>query len=133
VFREKIRPPAPIAEPPLRRESAPADEEGKKLPSAPKSGAQGSGESLERSQRDADDMAATGIGRQIDHRVRRVRFETEESPAALMEIRYEYRAALVKLGVLPRPYAYHEDPLERRERARGFDEPGFAPDPYRGR
>ena len=75
-----------------------------------------------------DDLAATGIGREIDHRVRRVRFEAESSPAAVLEIRYEYHAALVRLGVLPR-YARWEDPLDRRERARGFADFDFAPSP----
>ncbi len=76
----------------------------------------------------SDDYAATGIGREVDHQVERVRFDAERSAAACLEIRYEYRPALVKLGLLPR--ARPSDPLERREHARGF-EPGFAPDPYR--
>jgi hypothetical protein len=76
----------------------------------------------------SDDYAATGIGREVDHQIERVRFEAERSAAACLEIRYEYRPALVKLGLLPR--VRPSDPLERRERAHGF-EPGFAPDPYR--
>lgn len=75
-----------------------------------------------------DEYAATGIGREVDHQIERVRFDAERSAAACLEIRYEYRPALVKLGLLPR--VRPSDPLERRERARGF-EPGFAPDPYR--
>lgn len=75
-----------------------------------------------------DDLAATGIGREIDHPVRRVRFEAESSPAAVLEIRYEYHDALVRLGVLPR-YARWENPLDRRERARGFEDFDFAPSP----
>jgi hypothetical protein len=76
----------------------------------------------------SDEYAATGIGRQVQHQIERVRFNAERSAAACLEIRYEYRPALVRLGLLPpvRP----SDPLERRERSRGF-EPGFAPDPYR--
>ena len=75
----------------------------------------------------SDDYAATGIGREVDHQVERVRFDAERTAAACLEIRYEYRPALVRLGLLPpvRP----SDPLQRRERSRGF-EPGFAPDPY---
>lgn len=85
-----------------------------------------------KSEQDAsDDLAATGIGREIRHRVRKVSFDAESSPAAVMEVRYEYREALARLGVLPRPYARRDDPLERRERARGFDDLDFAPDPYR--
>ncbi|MDX1388092.1 MAG: hypothetical protein R3344_02830 [Acidobacteriota bacterium] len=74
----------------------------------------------------SDDHAATGIGREVDHRVRRVRFDAERDPASVIRIRYEYRDALVSLGVLP----YWEHPLSRRENARGFEQ-GFAPDPYR--
>ncbi|HEY6322882.1 MAG TPA: hypothetical protein VJA16_15130 [Thermoanaerobaculia bacterium] len=76
----------------------------------------------------SDEYAATGIGREVDHQVKRVRFHAERSAATCLEIRYEYRPALVRLGLLPpvRP----SDPLQRRERSRGF-EPGFAPDPYR--
>jgi hypothetical protein len=70
-----------------------------------------------------DDYAATGIGRRVDNPVRRVRMELENRPAASFRIRYEYREQLVRLGVLPWPWA--PDPLTRRERASGF-----APDPY---
>jgi hypothetical protein len=76
----------------------------------------------------SDEYAATGIGREVDHQVKRVRFRAERSAAACLELRYEYRPALVRLGLLPP--AHPRDPLERRERAHGF-EPGFAPDPYR--
>jgi hypothetical protein len=76
----------------------------------------------------SDEYAATGIGREVDHRVQRVPFDAERSAAALLEIRYEYRPALVKLGLLPRECP--RDPLGRRERARGFER-GFSPDPYR--
>jgi hypothetical protein len=77
-----------------------------------------------------DDLAATGIGRETSHPVRQIFFDSEDSPSAVLELRYEYHASLVRLGVLPerRPCT---GPLERRERARGFDETGFAPDPYR--
>ena len=77
----------------------------------------------------SDDYAATGIGREVDHPVERVHLRTERTAAAVLELRYEYRPALIKLGLLPRTHP--ADPLERRERAHGFD-PGFAPDPYRG-
>jgi hypothetical protein len=77
-----------------------------------------------------DEYAATGIGRELDHRVDRVAFDAEPKPAASLEVRYEYRDALVKLGLLP-PRGL--DPLDRRERAHGFkDTQGYAPDPYNG-
>jgi len=76
-----------------------------------------------------DELAATGIGREIEHRVRRVEFDTEEAPAAIVSVRYEYRDALVRLGVIPGV----DEELARRERARGFNDSGYAPDPFRGR
>jgi hypothetical protein len=79
----------------------------------------------------SDDHAATGIGREVDNPVRRVRFDIDRSSANRLRIRYEYRPQLVRLGVLPAPCL--PDPLERRERARGFDDIDFAPDPYRCR
>jgi hypothetical protein len=78
----------------------------------------------------SDDMAATGIGREMGHAVRSIEFKSESHPAAMLELRYEYHDALVQLGVLPPAYARHEDPLSRRERARGFEGFDFAPDPY---
>ena len=79
----------------------------------------------------SDDYAATGIGRKVDHRVRQVPFEAERNPGAVLELRYEYRDALVRMGVLPPRYASREDPLCRRERARGFEDMEFAPDPFK--
>ncbi|HEX5045281.1 MAG TPA: hypothetical protein VFV75_20460 [Candidatus Polarisedimenticolaceae bacterium] len=78
-----------------------------------------------------DENAATGIGREVDHRVRRVEFDEEDAPAAVVSLRYEYRDGLVKLGILP--LFREDDPLARRERARGFEDTGWAPDPYRPR
>jgi len=78
-----------------------------------------------------DDMAATGIGRKVDHRVTRVRMQLEPSPATHLRLRYEYREQLVRLGVLPTPE--EERALARRERAHGFDDVDFAPDPWGGR
>jgi hypothetical protein len=55
-----------------------------------------------------------------------VRLDLERTPVHTVNIRYEFRPQLVGLGILsPRPTA---DPLQRRERARGF-EPGFSPEP----
>jgi len=71
--------------------------------------------------------AATGIGRRVDHQVRRVELELEPEPSSRVRIRYEYRPQLVALGVLPADRV--SDPLERREQARGFSDSGFCPDP----
>jgi hypothetical protein len=79
----------------------------------------------------SDSLAATGVGRRVDNPVRRVWLDLEREPSAQVRIRYEYRPQLVALGVLPPPPL--PDPLDRRERARGFTDSGFCPDPYRGR
>lgn len=78
--------------------------------------------------REDDDYAATGIGRSVSNHVYRVDMELERRPAAELTVRYEYRPALVRLGLLPRPRPY-EDPLGRRERARGFSDMEFSPEP----
>jgi hypothetical protein len=75
-----------------------------------------------------DEYAATGMGRRTGHAVEQVWLNLEESPSQVVNIRYEFRPQLVRLGVLPPAPA--EDPLLRRERARGF-EPGFSPEPPR--
>jgi hypothetical protein len=76
-------------------------------------------------------MAATGIGREVGHRVRRVRFDAEAEPAGMIELRYAYASELARLGVLPLRCPDRNDPLARREGAHGFREDGFAPDPFR--
>ncbi len=78
-----------------------------------------------------DDLAATGIGRRIDNRVTRVHMQLEPNPAAHLRLRYEYRQQLVSLGVLPS--CEEEQALARRERALGFDDFDFAPDPWGGK
>ncbi len=82
--------------------------------------------------KESDDLAATGIGEEASHPVQQVFFDSEETPIAVLELRYEYRDGLIRLGVLPAFDPYGES-LSRRERARGFQEPGFAPDPFRHR
>lgn len=76
-----------------------------------------------------DDYAATGIGRSVGNDVHWVRLELEREPAAEVTLRYEYRDALVRLGILPRTHPPQSDPLRRRERARGFADPRFCPEP----
>lgn len=62
----------------------------------------------------SDDYAATGMGRRTRHAVEEVAIALERNPIAAVAIRYEFRPQLLELGVLD------HDPLERRERARGF-------------
>jgi len=75
-----------------------------------------------------DEYAATGIGRSVHNDVRWVNMELDSRPAGEVVIRYEYYSALVRLGVLPRPYP-RPDPLRRREGARGFEDRRFSPEP----
>lgn len=75
-----------------------------------------------------DDYAATGIGRNVRHDVRWINLDLESRPAAEVNIRYEYRDALVRLGIIPRPYP-RPDTLDRRERATGFPDRRYSPEP----
>ena len=71
-----------------------------------------------------DEYAATGMGRRTDHAVEQVWLNLEDAPSHVVNIRYEFRPQLVRLGIVPPPRT--ADPLVRREGARGF-EPGLAP------
>jgi hypothetical protein len=75
-----------------------------------------------------DEYAATGIGRSVEHDVRWTHLDLEDAPVGVVSLRYEYQPALVRLGILPRPYP-QPDPLQRRERARGFRDQQFCPEP----
>lgn len=75
-----------------------------------------------------DDYAATGMGRSVGHDVRWVNLDLENSPSSEVTIRYEYRPALVRLGIIPRE-PRGRDALRRRERARGFEDGRFSPEP----
>ena len=77
-----------------------------------------------------EEYAATGMGRRTGHAVEQVWLDLEDAPAHTVNIRYEFHPQLVRLGILPP--APTADPLQRRERARGF-EPGFSPEPPRQR
>jgi hypothetical protein len=67
----------------------------------------------------AQSYPGTGWGERLDDRVRLVDFESEAAPIERVTVRYEYRAALRALGVLP------SDRLSQRERG----EEGFAKPP----
>jgi hypothetical protein len=75
-----------------------------------------------------DEAAATGIGRNVRNDVRWVNLDLQSRAVAEVTIRYEYRDALVRLGIIPRHYP-REDALRRRERAKGFEDRGFSPEP----
>ena len=74
-----------------------------------------------------DESAATGIGRSVSNSVQWIKMDLESRPAGEVTIRYEYRASLVRLGIIPRPYP-RPDVLDRREGAKGF-EPKYCPQP----
>jgi hypothetical protein len=74
------------------------------------------------------EYAATGMGNRQDHEVESVHMDLEDKSFATINLRYEFRDALVKLKVpLDRPV--EKDPLLRREKARGFGGSQFAPEP----
>ncbi len=128
VFRER-RPPVIIDEPRQREDIPRSESKDSTGSTAPPQSAAPQGSPKQTA---PGGLAATGIGQETSHPVRQVQFDAEDSPATVLEIRYEYREALVRLGVFP-PDNRYTDPLTRRESARGFDDPGFAPDPYRHR
>ena len=74
----------------------------------------------------ANEYAATGMGRSTGHAVTQVWLDLEDAPVQSVNIRYEFRPQLVRLGILPAAVA--SDPLQRREKATGFA-PGFCPEP----
>lgn len=75
-----------------------------------------------------DESAATGIGRSVRNDVQWIKMDLDSRPAAEIMIRYEYRASLVRLGIIPRDYP-RPQVLDRRERAQGF-EPRYCPQPF---
>jgi hypothetical protein len=75
-----------------------------------------------------DESAATGIGRSVRNDVQWIKMDLDSRPAGEITIRYEYRAALVRLGIIPRDYP-RPNVLDRRERAQGF-EPKYCPQPF---
>ena len=74
-----------------------------------------------------DESAATGIGRSVRNDVQWIKMDLDARPAGEITIRYEYRASLVRLGIIPRDYP-RPNVLDRRERAQGF-EPKYCPQP----
>lgn len=132
VFFSERRPtPIPIAPPPGNRSPYPVERQRDERSEAPSSG---TGE-LSSKQRQGvirpipdDDYAATGIGRSVHHDVRWVNMDLDSRAAAQLTIRYEYYPALVRLGIAPRQYS-RPDSLSNRERATGFEDRRFSPEP----
>ena len=130
-YDDRIERPAPVlprsgpsagAGPRQERERAAGESRARSAP-------EGTGETASKSAPSrADEYAATGIGDYVSHPVTRVHLDLEEHPAAVITLRYEFRPALIALGVLPQPVPV-ADPLRRREGARGFRDTGFCPNP----
>jgi len=116
-FREQ---PQPVIKP-MDKPAAPA------VPS-PRAEIKSQHEERDASRADQPEYAATGIGNRVSHEVQRVYLNLEERPFATINLRYEFRPILVRLGVLPHITAA-EDPLLRREKAKGFREIDFCPEP----
>ena len=74
-----------------------------------------------------DEFAATGIGRNVRNDVRWISMDLESSPAATVNVRYEFRPILTKLGIFPQ--LQEENPISRRQRAKGFRDSGYCPEP----
>jgi hypothetical protein len=134
VFREKQPPVSIYQAPMLQRDESPSrdresDQAAPAEPSAPMGRRDGPAMSGPMTEKKSDGLAATGIGQQTSHPVQQVYFDSEDSPSAVLELRYEYRDSLIRLGVLP-AYEPCPDELSRRERAQGFENAGFAPDPF---
>lgn len=130
-FRERANPTplsTPSVSPSPRSDHSGDGMNGRELEQAhrPESSAQ-SGKKGKRSADSADEYAATAMGNRIRHPVYRTAMDLENTPFAVQNLRYEYRAALIQLGILqpenPR------NPLIRREQAQGFQETGFCPEP----
>jgi hypothetical protein len=116
-FKERV--------PAIRQETS-KDERSRQSSAPPSSAPQEQDAASAAGKRADDEFAATGMGRRTGHAVTQVWLNLEDIPAQTVNIRYEFRPQLVRLGILPP--APTADPLQRRERARGF-EPGFSPEP----
>lgn len=94
-------------------------------PQAPETAAGSAVETPSTRRSAVDEYAATGMGERTSHAVRQVWLDLENAPAHSIDIRYEFRPQLVRLGILPS--ASGGASLQRRERARGF-EAAFSPE-----
>lgn len=133
-FRENTPRPRPVTPPyyepqPRDRSGAPKENERMRAESGERRSGDSAGATAARPRYDDEGYAATGIGRSVGHDVTWIQMALERTPAAELTVRYEYRDALVRLGLLPRPW--RDDALRRRERARGFEEPRYSPEPPR--
>ncbi|HKS27052.1 MAG TPA: hypothetical protein VJS44_04505 [Pyrinomonadaceae bacterium] len=131
-FRE--RQPVTVVPPPRRPYEDGSDRAESSKDSAPSSSAGSSANTARQKRSDVypqpdDEAAATGIGRNVRNDVRWVNLDLDSRVAAEVSIRYEYRDALIRLGIMPRPYPVYPDPVDRRERSTGFEDRRYSPEP----
>jgi hypothetical protein len=129
TYRVQQPTPKPLVAPPILPGNSPATS--RERPEAGAAGAAGL-----QSQRDEAriapsvppaEYAATGIGDRVRHDVQWIHMDLEDLPFATVNLRYEFRPGLARLGVIPPPVS--EDPLIRREKARGFRDAVYCPEP----
>ena len=94
-FKERVSNRMTEAAKDARAPSAPAP------PSAPQE--QRADASASSAKRAEDEYAATGMGARTGHAVSQVWLDLEDAPAQTVNIRYEFRPQLVRLGVVPPP------------------------------
>src|SRR5215210_575371 len=120
-FRENVPRPYPVTPPyyepqPRERSGAPKEDETMRAEGGERRSSDSAGATAARPRYDDDGYAATGIGRSVGHDVTWIQLPLERTPAAEVTVRYEYREALVRLGLLPRPWR-DDGALRRRERS----------------
>jgi hypothetical protein len=129
VYREKQRwHPHPLRDDDAKSSAdrpAEAGEAGRAeaAPSAPEPMAEGEARSQGKRSARARSYPGTGWGSRAHDPVVLVDFHPERSPSQRTTLRYEYRRALVALGVLPSPHAQHDRLWERDRGASGFAPP----------
>jgi hypothetical protein len=136
VFFRERQPVAVVPPPPRPMEdrSGRDEERSQSNTDAPKSSAETGAAASSRAKRGDvypqpdKEEAATGIGRNVRNDVRWVNMDLDSRPSGEINIRYEYRDALIRLGIMPRSYPY-PDPLDRRERSNGFEDRRYSPEP----
>lgn len=108
-----------------REEAAdrPAARSGAEAEAAPPVAAMPPAESAARDQKRARSYPGTGWGSRTRDRVVVVDFHAAHSSAERVTLRYEYRPALVALGVLPSTHAHHDRLWQRDQGQGGFAEP----------
>jgi hypothetical protein len=131
-FRERfpvvVRPmPEHPRSPMAHLDSSPGAPQERAQAEAAGSGSQAKAESAERPPAHEPEYAATGMGDRVRHEVQWIRMDLEDQPYETVDLRYEFRPVLVRLGVVPPQIA--RDPLVRRENARGFRDTPYCPEP----